>query len=58
MPNETKSKDESDNTERMEPWDVEEELKQDPYRLRELQLTAVTLKLAYNIFRRTHAGGP
>jgi hypothetical protein len=33
MPNETKSKDESDNTERMEPWDADKELAEDPYRL-------------------------
>jgi hypothetical protein len=33
MPNETKSKDESDNVERMEPWDVDKELAEDPYRL-------------------------
>jgi hypothetical protein len=33
MPNETKSKDESDNTERMEPWDVDKELAEDQYRL-------------------------
>jgi hypothetical protein len=41
MPNETKSKDESDNAERMEVWDVDKDLQEDPYRLGELEQAAM-----------------